>query len=164
MNSQKKQFSIVREFNASKQKVFNAFSTAEAMEQWWGPAGMNIIVSSFDFSPNGKFHYKMEAGDNVMWGLFVFKTIINPDVIEFVNSFSDEDGNIAKPPFDMDFPLEIFNRLTFEETNGITKVTLQGHPINATDNQEAVYHSITDSMIEGFGGTFDKLDAYLLKR
>lgn len=163
MNNQKKQFSIVREFKANKQKVFNAFSTAEALGEWWGPAESTITVHSFDFTPNGKFHYNMKAGDNVMWGLFVFRTIINPDVIEFVNSFSDEAGNIAKAPFDMDFPLEIFNRLTFEEANGVTTITLQGHPINATDNQEAVYHSITDSMIAGFGGTFDKLDMYLLK-
>lgn len=162
MSNNKKQFSVVREFKASKEKVFNAFSSAEAMGKWWGPAGSTITVSAFEFKPKGKFHYRLDGnGPAAMWGLFVFGNIQPTDLIEFVSSFADASGNITKAPFDMDFPLEIFNRLSFKESKGVTTVTLEGHPINATEAQENVYYSISENMQQGFKGTFDQLEAYL---
>ena len=61
----------------------------------------------------------------------------------------------------MDFPLEIFNKLTFVENKGITTVTLSGHPINATPEQEAIYYSMIANMSHGFEGTLNQLEAYL---
>jgi len=155
---------IVRHFNAPRQVVFDAFSSAEAMAQWWGPVGMAVTVKGFDFKPGGIFHYNMEANGQTMWGLFKYVTISPPELIEFINSFSDEDGNICTSPFPMDFPLEIFNQMTFTENNGKTTLTLQGHPINATAAQEATYHSIKANMEQGFGGTFDQLEKYVESR
>jgi uncharacterized glyoxalase superfamily protein PhnB/uncharacterized protein YndB with AHSA1/START domain len=155
---------IVRHFNAPKEVVFEAFANAEAMGEWWGPAGMGLIVKSFDFTPGGKFHYKMESEGQIMWGLFKYVAINKPDAIEFISSFADEEGNISRSPFPMDFPLEILNQLTFTETAGRTTLTLQGHPINATNEQEATYSNIKENMEQGFGGTFDKLERYLQSR
>jgi hypothetical protein len=152
---------IVRKINASKEMVFNAFAEAEALSAWWGPKGMPITVHKLDFRNGGVFHYKMEGNGQIMWGIFHYKNIIEPDMIEFVNSFSDEGGNICKAPFPIDFPLEIFNRLTLEENNGVTTLTLKGHPINATAEQEETYRSMFTSMQHGFGATMDQLEAYL---
>jgi len=154
-------FSITRSFNAPKDLVFQAFSTEAAMSEWWGPVGMDISVKSFDFRPGGKFHYKMEGKGQIMWGLFIYASINAPDSIEFVNSFSDEAGNICKPPFAIDFPLEIFNRLSFHENNGITTITLKGYPLRSTTAQDTVYQSMFGSMNQGFSGTFDQLEKYL---
>ena len=63
----------------------------------------------------------------------------------------------------MEFPLEIFNQITFQENNGITTLTLQGHPINATPEQEATFYSMITNMSGGFAGTFSQLEAYLAK-
>src|ERR1700750_2935401 len=152
---------IVRYFNAPKEVVFEAFANAEAMAEWWGPAGMPVTVKSFNFTPRGKFHYKMEGNGQVMWGLFKYIKITRPELVTFISSFSDEEGNVSKSPFLMDFPLEIFNELTLADHNGRTMLTLQGHPINATPGQEATYASITANMEEGFAGTFDQLERYL---
>jgi uncharacterized protein YndB with AHSA1/START domain len=152
---------IVRHFNAPKEVVFEAFANAEALSKWWGPAGMSVIINSFDFTPGGKFHYKMEANGQTMWGFFKYVNINRPDSIHFISSFSDADGNLCKSPFPMDFPLEILNEVTLTEDNGRTTLTLEGHPINATDAQQEVYSSIAGNMQEGFAGTFDKLEVYL---
>ena len=160
-NEKQQGLKIVRDFKAPKDLVFEAFAQAEAFAQWWGPIGMPVTIKHFDFRAGGTLHYKMEGGGKVMWGLFKFGQILKPDLIEFVNSFSDENGNICKSPFPMDFPLEIFNRLTLSEKNGITTLTLAGYPINATSDQEATYYSITKNMEDGFGGTFDQLEKYL---
>lgn len=162
MNHPIKHFSIKREFNAKRQRVFDAFSTSAAMAAWWGPIGTTITVLSFDFRPGGKFHYKLEGNGHVMWGLFVFKTITKPEVIEYVSSFADEKGDITAAPFEgLDFPLEVWNHLDFKETNGTTTVTLQSHPVNATDSQEKTFNSLTQSMNDGYNGTLNQLEEYL---
>ncbi|MBC8084635.1 MAG: SRPBCC domain-containing protein [Hymenobacter sp.] len=152
---------IVRKLNASKEAVFNAFANPEALSQWWGPAGSTVSVVHLDFCPGGRFHYKMEGDGHTMWGLFVYRTIQRPNVIEFVSSFSDETGVICKSPFPMDFPLEILNRFSLEQKGSTTTLTLTGHPLNATETQEATYNSIVPSMKQGFDGTFNQLAHYL---
>ena len=152
---------IVRQFKAPKTLVFDAFASPEAFGQWWGPSGSQLSVVSFDFKPGGRTHYKMEGNGHVMWGLFQYKNIQRADLLEFINSFADAEGNIITSPFPMDFPLEVFNRITLEEKGGITTLTIQGHPINATAAQIETYNSIKDNMEQGFGGTFDQLEAYL---
>lgn len=154
---------IVRDFTAPKLVVFEAFSTAEAFAEWWGPVGMPVSVLHFDFQQGGKFHYKMDGNGQTMWGIFNYRTIVKPNLIEFISSFSDESGKICNSPFPIDFPLEILNILTLEETNGITTLTLSGHPINATPEQEATYYAMIENMNQGFAGTFDQLDTYLSK-
>ncbi|MFC0776412.1 SRPBCC family protein [Terrimonas alba] len=160
-NNKKEGLKIVREFSAPKVLVFDAFSTAEAFTEWWGPAGTPVTVAHFDFKQGGKVHYKMEGNGQIMWGVLNYKNIIRPDLIEFVSSFSDENGSICKSPFPIEFPLEIFNQLTFEESNGITTLTLSGKPINATAEQEATYYSMIDNMYQGFTGTLNQLEAYI---
>ena len=103
----------------------------------------------------------MEGNGHVMWGLFQYKNIQRADLLEFINSFADAEGNIITSPFPMDFPLEVFNKITLEENDGITTLTIQGHPINATEAQIETYNSIKDNMEQGFGGTFDQLETYL---
>ncbi|MBC7901765.1 MAG: SRPBCC domain-containing protein, partial [Gemmatimonadaceae bacterium] len=139
--SQKAGLKIVRDFKAPIDLVFKAFSQPQAFAQWWGPAGMPVSINRFDFKKGGVCHYKMEGNGQVMWGLFKYQNISEPDLIEFVSSFSDEKGNVCSSPFPMDFPLEILNRVTLTEKNGVTTLTLDGHPINATPDQEATYHS-----------------------
>ena len=155
---------IVRHFNAPKEVVFEAFANAEAMGEWWGPVGMSLTVKAFDFKPEGKFHYKMENGDQTMWGLFKYVTIQKYDLIAFISSFSDEQGNLCTSPFPMDFPLEIFNQITLTEANGRTTLTLQGAPVNASPAQKSTYQGIEENMQEGFAATFDKLDNYIRSR
>ena len=152
---------ITRKFKAPKTLVFDAFASAEAFAAWWGPAGMPVSVINFDFRAGGKVHYKMEGHGQTMWGIFNYKNVTRPDLLEFISSFSDESGNTCKSPFPMDFPLEVFNQITLEEKEGVTTLTLTGHPVDATAEQEATYRSMFDGMQQGFAGTFDQLETYL---
>jgi uncharacterized protein YndB with AHSA1/START domain len=161
--NKKEGLKIVREFKAPIILVFEAFATAEAFASWWGPAGMPVTVSHFDFRNGGKTHYKMEGHGQIMWGLFRYQTIVKPDSISFISSFSDENGNVCKAPFPIEFPLEIFNEMQLEEKDGTTTLTLSGYPLNATAEQEATYYSMKENMSQGFAGTFNQLDDYLEK-
>ena len=61
------------------------------------------------------------------------------------------------------WPLEMLNTLTFEENNGKTTLTLRGAAINATEAERQTFEGGFDSMRQGFGGTMDQLETYLLK-
>ena len=56
-----------------------------------------------------------------------------------------------------------FANVTLNEGDGKTTLTLRGHPINATEVERNTYAGFRDSMKQGFGGTFDQLEAYLAK-
>lgn len=163
MGTTNQKFSVQRSFQAPKELVFQAFSTEDALAEWWGPIGVSIEVIRLDFKVNGVFHYKMK-GDEEHYGLFLFKEIERPNRITWINSFADKNGTIIKPPFEgLDLPKAILNKISLEEKNGITTITLVSEPINSTESETATFYSIMEGMEEGWGGTFDKLESYLAK-
>ena len=161
--NKKQPFRFEYEFDAPRKLVFEAFSTAEALNEWWGPAETNNSVIRLDFKKGGIFHFKMDHQGSISYGRFVFGEINPYDLLEFTNAFADEHAQVVKAPFDMDLPLEIFYRLHFTENNGRTTIRMTGEPVNATGEQDDVFQSINASMQEGFGGTFKKLAAFLGK-
>ena len=75
----KKSFAISKSFQAPLKLVFDAYSKAEHLVHWWGPAGMGIKVAHLDFRPGGKFHYCLTGPDgNEMWGMFEYLEIDAP--------------------------------------------------------------------------------------
>lgn len=156
-------FVFTRTVDAPRELVWKAWTEAQRLEHWWGPKGFTLTVNKLELKPGGLFHYRMSTDKNEMWGRFKY-TLIEPiSRLEYVSSFSDPDGNIISAPIIDGFPLEVNNMLTFEETgDGKTIVSLRGRPAdNATEAQRAVFAGLNSSMQQGFGGTFDQLDAYL---
>ena len=154
-------FTITRTLAASKQAVFDAFSNADALAQWWGPVEAPIDVVSLDFRPGGIFHYRMK-GPQVAYGIFRYISIQEPDSVEWVNSFANEKAEIIKAPFEgIDFPKEMLVTIHLTETDGITTLLLTSKPLNATENETSTFVAMTSSMEQGFGGTFRQLENYL---
>ncbi|MBM7567537.1 SRPBCC domain-containing protein [Paenibacillus sacheonensis] len=153
---------ISRTFNAPRELVFQVWTEAKHLQHWWGPKGVTIDVAKLDLRPGGMFHYSMSTPDgHKMWGKFVYHEIVAPEKIVFTNSFSDEEGGTLRPPFAPEFPLEVMNTVTFAEQDGRTTITIDGGPHRATPAEHAFFKGMFDSMQQGFGGTFDQLDAYL---
>jgi uncharacterized glyoxalase superfamily protein PhnB/uncharacterized protein YndB with AHSA1/START domain len=160
-STQTAELRLTHELNAPKEMVFNAFSSAEALNEWWGPVESKNSVVSFDFHEGGIFHYKMEGRDKTSYGRFVFGKIQPPDLLEFTTSFTDEHANIVKAPFDLQLPQEIFNRLTFDEQDGKTILSLFARPVHATAEEQDVFNSINADMQRGYASTFGQLELYL---
>lgn len=159
------EFIITRVFDAPRDLVWKAWTEAERLAQWWGPKGAAIRVVSLDVRPGGVFHYAMQfqPGHDV-FARFVYREIAAPERLVFVVSFSDADGGITRAPFPQlggKWPLEVLNHMTLIERDGRTTLALRATPINATAEERAVFAGMTNSMRQGFGGTFDKLDASL---
>src|SRR5215204_909587 len=163
VTTEKKQFTLVHEFDAPKALVFNAFAKEDALNEWWGPVETNNSVIKFDFRVGGIFHFKMEHEGKVNYGRFLFRKIQPYDLLEFTNAFADANANIISAPFDIQLPLEILYTLVFTERNGKTTITLTGQPVNANNDEQAAFLSIGESMQKGFGATFNQLFLHLEK-
>ena len=158
-------FVISRVFDAPRDLVWKAFTEPERMKQWWGPKGFTVIASKMDLRPGGTYHYGMKAPNgSAMWGKFIFREIVAPERMVFINSFSDEAGGITRHPMSPTWPLEMLSTFTFEDVGGKTKVTIRWAPHNATEDERKTFDSGHDSMRQGWGGTLDKLAGYLPKK
>ncbi|HEV7350091.1 SRPBCC domain-containing protein [Telluribacter sp.] len=157
-------FEICRIFDAPRELVFNAWTKPEHLINWWGPKGFQLGVARLELRPGGTFLYSMKAATgHEMWGRFVYLGIAEPEQIVYINSFSDEEGNVMRAPFSTTWPLEVYNTLTLNEQSGKTTLTLRSGPFNATEKEQLTFQGSFRSLEQGFQGTLDQLEAYLNK-
>jgi len=159
-----KAFVITRVFDAPRELVFKALTESDRLAQWWGPKGFAWVSATLDLRPGGVFHYCMRAPNGQeMWGKFVYREVVPPERIVFVNSFADEKGNAIRHFMSPTWPLEVLNILTLAEHDGKTTLTMKGLPINATEVERKTFDDGHKSLEQGFGGTLDQLAEYLAK-
>jgi len=157
-----REFVITRELNAPRETVFRAWTEREQLMQWFGPKGFKMPVCTNDLRPGGVMHYCLEAPDgSKIWGRWVYKAIEPPSRIEFVSSFSDENGGITRHPWSPEWPHQLHTVTTFEEKNGKTSVTVHWTALDATEAEQKLFDSSFDSMNQGWGGTFEQLQSFL---
>ena len=157
-------FIISRTFDAPRDLMWKAWTDADRLARWFGPKGASIVHSKNDLRPDGTYHYGMKMPDGSMiWGKWVYREVVKPERLVFVNSFSDENGGTTRHPMAEDWPLEWLSTITFTEEDGKTTVNVHWVPLNATDVERATFDAGHASMTGGWTGTLDKLDAYLAK-
>jgi len=160
--AQRGEFIITRRFKFPPQLMFDAFTKSEHMHQWWGPKGSTVIKAEMNLRPGGINHYGLRMPDgSAMWGKSVYREITPTSRLVYVQSFSDEAGNIAKHPMSPTWPREMLTVITFEETGEGTQLTIQWSPVNATDEERATFNSAMSGMNQGWTGSLDQLEQYL---
>lgn len=155
-------FCITRTFHAPRALVFATMIETEHLQHWWGPQGCRLEVAKHEPRPGGVFHYCMHfPGGFTMWGRFLYRDIVAPERIVFVNGFADADGNAAPNPMSPNWPLEVLITVTLAEQDGKTVLTLLSQPINASEIERANFQAGHASMQDGFGGMYDQYELYL---
>jgi len=154
---------LKREFDAPIDLVYKVWTDPAHFGNWWGPKGFSLEVAKMDVRPGGMFLgcQKSPDGEHAMWGKFVYQEVQAPEKLVWVQSFSDEEGNTVRAPFNPNWPLEILNILTLEDNEGKTVLTLQGGPLNASDEEQAAFDAMAPMVAQGFEGTFEQLANYL---
>lgn len=157
-------FKLSRTFDAPKALIWACWTEADHLANWFGPAGMKLIVKSLDLRVGGTFLYGMQMANGItMWGKWVFREINAPDSMAYVVSFCNEAGQPVRHPMAPLWPLEVLAIQTLSEKDGKTLTESRSYPINATPEERAVFKAGHASMQMGFGGTFAQLDAYLAR-
>ncbi|MEK4510775.1 SRPBCC domain-containing protein [Paenibacillus sp. FSL K6-2524] len=150
---------LEREFNAPRELVFQAFTKAEHLKQWWGPRGWTLPVCNVDFREGGVWHYCMKCEDKNQgdfygmesWGKAAYREIVVPEKIVYVDYFSDAEGNVAE-----DMPQTLVT-LTFIETDNGTRVINRGEYATA----EALKQVMDMGMMQGITDTWNRLVEHL---
>ncbi len=155
-------FVISRTFDAPRELMFRLWTDPAHMQHWWGPKGCTVVHSRMDLRPGGSYHYAIRTPDDQeMWGKFVFREIVKPERVVFVNCFSDKKGGVTRHPMNPAWPLETLSTITFTEHGGKTTVTICWSPLNATEKERETFEAGFDSMQQGWGGSFEQLRTYL---
>lgn len=160
--SNPEEFVISRVFDAPRAMVWKAWEEPAELQKWFGPKGIAIFHSTGEIKAGGTYLYGMRTPDgNEMWGKWVYREIVPPRRLVFVNSFSDKDGGLTRHPLAPSWPLEMLSTITFDDEGGKTRITVRWSPINATEAERKTFADGMDSMKGGWTGTMDKLGAYL---
>jgi uncharacterized protein YndB with AHSA1/START domain len=155
-------FIISRTFDAPRDLVWRAWTEEAHLKNWFGPKGVTIPVCKLDFRAGGLFHYCMKTPDgHEMWGRWLFREITAPERIVWINSFSDANAGLTRPPFSETWPSEMLSTTTFSEHEGKTTINLRWAAYNATEEERHTFNTSHDSMQQGWTGTFEQLEAYL---
>ncbi len=160
-----KPFIISRVVRAPRDLVWKVWTQRDHIMKWFGPKGVTIPKCTLDFRPGGVFHYLMQGPEGSgHWGRWVFREITPPERLVFVGTFSDEQGNVTRAPFDETWPMEMLSVVTFEVHAGIgggTLVTVRWTALNASAAEQETFDLGHESIGQGWSGTFDALAEYL---
>lgn len=163
-NPERSVFEITRHFPRPLAQVWQAWSDAALLAQWWGPKGCRIEVARLEFRPGGFFHYAMHFdGAPTTWGRFAYREIVANERLVWLNAFANERCGIVRAPFSDECPLEIENTVQFRTQGDGTTVHLRAAPFGETEAEQRYFQSIGPSLDEGYGGTLDQLEALLKK-
>ena len=131
---------IERIFKAEPGRVFDAFSSAGAISQWFGPEGCQVVKAEVDFKEGGKYRLRIstETGEVELAG--VYQTIERPGHLSFSWRWEvNPNGN----------PCDSFVEVMFHEHPEGTLMRLVQTGIE--DDQDRAHHGI------GWNSTFDRL-------
>ena len=157
------EFYIARTFDAPRDIVWKAWTNETQLQQWFGPKGCDIIASKLDLRPGGTYLYGMKMPGGVeMWGRWIFREIAPPEKLVFIVSFSDATGTqITRHPFSPQWPLTILSTVSFHAKGDKTEVVVQWQALDATAEETKTFEDGQPSMQQGWGGTFERFDAFL---
>ena len=159
------EFVFSRTFDASREDVWNAFTQPQHLKHWWGTPGSSVEIARHELKPGGLFHYCMKFPDGrTMWARFIFREVVVPERLVWLNGFSDEHAGITRNPWVPSFPLETLNTVTFAEQDGKTLITITVVPFNASEEETRIFAGGIKGMKVGFGASFKVLEEYLAQR
>lgn len=157
-------FVISRHFDATPEKLWQAWTLPAEFGQWFGPKGFHSRVQQMELRPGGILHSCLISPDgHEMWAKFIYREVEPPHKLVWEHGFSNKDGERTRHPGHDSWPLNLLTTLILAPEGGKTKLTLTWEPLNATPEEVATFEGGMDSMNQGWGGTFEQLTAYLAR-
>jgi uncharacterized protein YndB with AHSA1/START domain len=84
---------LVAEFDAAPDRVWQVWSDPRQLERWWGPPTYPATVEEHDLSPGGRVTYFMTGPDgDKPRGYWQITAAEPPRRLEFVDGFADDSG------------------------------------------------------------------------
>jgi uncharacterized protein YndB with AHSA1/START domain len=87
-----RQIVVTRSFDAPRALVFDAWTRAEHVAQWWDPSGVPLAVCEIDLRPNGAFRWVNRSPGGGEGHTFsgIYREIVPPERLAFSSPSSPE--------------------------------------------------------------------------
>ncbi len=145
-----KTVTINAEFAAGLSLVWDAYTNAELLDQWWAPKPWESRTKVMEFREGGRRFYAMVGPEGQEhWSIQKYTSISPKTNFKFLNAFADKDENPDLPGSDWD--------LNFSEQNGTTTVSISIY----NESLERLEKMIEMGFKEGFTMTLNYLDELL---
>lgn len=152
---QTNQLTIRRSFDAPKALVWDCYTKAELLDQWFAPEPLTARTKSMEFRAGGHWQFAMIDPDgNKYWARFDYETIDPTDSYRARDAFSDETGAVND-----DMPVSVWD-VTFEDNAPRTVVQI----VASYESAEAMQSVREMGMEDGLRSCFDRLERLLKAR
>ena len=143
---------LVADFDASVEKVWQLWADPRKLEGWWGPPTYPATFQAHDLSPGGSVTYYMTSPEGEKYhGWWRITSVDAPKSLEFVEGFADQNG---APVSDMP---STSVRMQLTERDGGTRMELR----SSFDTKEHMEQLDTMGMTEGLTLAVGQMDALL---
>lgn len=150
VDKETKTVSITKEFAAELELVWDAYTRAELLDQWWAPKPLTSRTAAMDFSVGGRRFYAMVMpGGQEKWVVQKYTSITPKSNFKLFNAFSDENENLELPGSDWS--------LSFSEEDGKTTVHISIY----NESLERLERMIEFGFREGTAAQLENLEELL---
>jgi len=144
-----RELTITRVFDAPRAMVFEAWTDAKHLAQWWGPKGFTNPVCEMDARIGGKLRMHMRAPDGTIYPMKgEIRELVAPERLVFTSIAVDAAGRHL---------LEGLTTVTFADEGGKTRLTLHAKAVAVVE--EAVAY--LQGMEAGWTQSIDKLQVFV---
>ncbi|MDY0908033.1 SRPBCC family protein [Microbacterium sp. CFBP9034] len=141
------------EFDAPRERVWEAFTDPRQLERFWGPPGYPATFTAFDPVVGGHARYHMTSPRGEKFhATWEFLELDGPRSLSVLDSFADENGAVRE-----DMPTSRMT-LTFEPTETGSRL----ESVTRFTSAEALEQVVAMGMVEGSKMALDQLDRVLL--
>jgi len=153
VNKENKTIHVIREFNADLETVWKAWTTAELLDQWWGPKPWHIETKTMHFREGGYWLYAMVSPESEKhWCKVDYISIVAEKSFIAKDGFCDENGTMNPA-----FPQNLWESNFYAKGNKV-QVDIQFTFDSLTDLEQTIAMNFKD----GFTIGLQQLDELLL--
>ncbi|MDX1413520.1 MAG: SRPBCC domain-containing protein [Candidatus Promineifilaceae bacterium] len=143
---------VTRTFDAPRSLVWEVWTQAKHLKEWWGPKGWTLPVCDVDFRIGGTWFYCMKGPDDMMaCGKATYSEIHEPEGFVMKDSFVDTEGNPLQG-----MPVAVVTLRFIAEGNRTTVISQSVYPSKA-DRDRVIEMGVEEGITE----TQDRLESYL---
>jgi uncharacterized protein YndB with AHSA1/START domain len=143
---------VVAEFDAAVERVWQVWEDPRQLERWWGPPTWPATFEKHEFEPGGAASYYMSGPEGEKSrGWWKFTAIEAPHRLEFDDGFADENG---EPVADMGTTHAV---VTLEDVGGRTRMTT----LSTFESAEQLEQMLAMGMEEGLKEAMGQIDGVL---
>lgn len=146
-----------RTYDAPIATVWQAWTNADQLKQWWGPDNVTIPTCEIDPKVGGKFHIVMEAGEamgpykGTLWPMTAEFTEVEPNSKLAYTAQAWTEGQKEETT------IETTTEINFTEEDGKTKVHIRSAIFKAGPGAAMA----AEGMQYGFAQQMEKLNTFL---